>query len=131
MEIDTSNIKVLKEERNIEVTDEGKIRMSLDLVEEYEPVNVMNMVESWRSSVDKSQGFVDGIEETINLSKGEIERRLMLQLDTVKKDLANTKKSLENWEPTFDKWVKQYPRKYEQLLNDRAKQLKKKTQGKK
>ena len=116
-----------KEEREVVVVEENKFEIKLEQIDVYDAINVMNMVENWKSTVEKAQSYINNFEtfkeETIKEAIRKGNEMIDGQRQMSEKALHTSQEALKIWQAPFETWAKKHPRHYEQVLNQRKEML--------
>ena len=80
-------VKMLKNNRKVEKTEEGKYVFTLIQQQEYEKETVENMLKSWREREEEYKNWLSNYEKTKREATKQLHLELQNQREKIKKDL--------------------------------------------
>jgi len=108
--------ETLKEERKIEILPDHKFKINLEQQDVYDAINIVNMVEAWKTKKDASTEFLSKIDELKENVISEAQIRIDNLVKSHEEKIIEVKRSIDLWTPSLQKWITANPIKYELIL---------------
>ena len=90
-------MKMLKDDRKVVKTEDGKFRFSLVQEQEYDVETVESMVKSWKERKGEYEAWLDNYERTKKEAVKRLNLELQSQREKIKKDLDFINEGIKLW----------------------------------